>query len=133
MSLVMPKGLYGSELDNSLESSWAWVLKFRDEIYLIAFQPGSDGTRLLALKFVEAIILLYTPDPKPPPHQAFEGKFLEFNISWLRGGHPVLNVGDLSIEASQGLGLLLDQLWFPTVKSLSNSMIIVLINRYFPE
>ncbi|KAL7169640.1 hypothetical protein ACSBR2_034642 [Camellia fascicularis] len=129
---VAIQGLYSSELDNSLESSWAWVLKFRDEIYLIAFQPGSDGTRLLALKFVEAVILLYTPDPsgssEPPPHQAFEGKFPEFNISWLRGGHPVLNVGDLSIEASQGLGLLLDQLRFPTVKSLSNSMIIVLIN-----
>ncbi|KAI7991525.1 hypothetical protein LOK49_LG12G00852 [Camellia lanceoleosa] len=131
---VAIQGLYSSELDNSLESSWAWVLKFRDEIYFIAFQPGSDGTRLL-IKFVEATILLYTSDPsgssEPPPHQAFEGKFLEFNISWLRGGHPVLNVGDLSIEASQGLGLLLDQLRFPIVKSLSNSMIIVLINRRF--
>ena len=60
----------------------------------------------------------------------FVGKFVEFNISWLRGGHPVLNVGDLSIQASQSLGLLLDQLRFPTVKSISNSMIIVLINRY---
>ncbi|KAI7982009.1 hypothetical protein LOK49_Contig3G00018 [Camellia lanceoleosa] len=120
---VTIQGLYSSELDNSLESSWAWV-----------FELGSDGTRLLALKFVEVVILLYTPDPngssEPPPHQAFEGKFLEFNISWLCGGHPVLNVGDLSIEASQGLGLLLDQLRFPTVKSLSNSMIIVVINRY---
>lgn len=61
----------------------------------------------------------------------FVGKFAKFNISWLRGGHPILNVGDLSIEASQRLGLLLDQLRFPTVKSLSNSMIVVLINRYF--
>ncbi|GJW03051.1 retrovirus-related pol polyprotein from transposon TNT 1-94 [Tanacetum coccineum] len=25
----------------------------------------------------------------------------EFNISWLRGGHPVINVGDISVEASQ--------------------------------
>ena len=35
-------------------------------------QTGSGGTRLLALKFVEAVILLYTPDPngssEPPPH-----------------------------------------------------------------
>lgn len=60
----------------------------------------------------------------------FVGKFGEFNISWLRGGHHVLNVGDLSIQASQSLGLLLDQLRFPTVKSISNSMVIVLINRY---
>ena len=57
---------------------------------------------------------------------------VEFNISWLRGGHPVLNVGDLSIEASQSLGLLLDQLRFPSGNSLSNSTLIVLINRYLP-
>lgn len=57
---------------------------------------------------------------------------VEFNISWVRGGHPVLNVGDLSIEASQSMGLLLDQLRLPTGNSLSNSTIIVLINRYSP-
>lgn len=129
---VAIQGLYSSELDNSLESSWAWALKFRDEIYAIAFQLGSDGRRLLALKFVEAVILLYTADPsassEPPADHAYEGKFEEFNISWLRGGHPILNVGDLSIEASQSLGLLLDQLRSPTVKSLSNLMIVVLIN-----
>lgn len=55
---------------------------------------------------------------------------VEFNISWLRGGHPVLNVGDMSIEASERLGLLLDQLRSPTVKSLSSLVIVVLINRY---
>lgn len=55
---------------------------------------------------------------------------MEFNISWLRRGHPILNVGDLSIEASHSLGLLLDQLRFPTVKSLSNAVIIVVIKRY---
>lgn len=129
---VAIQGLYSSELDVSLESSWEWMLKFKDKIYSIAFQPGSDGRRLLALKFVESVILLYTPDPNgssdPPSNQPSEGKFVEFNISWLRGGHPVLNVGDLSIQASQSLGLLLDQLRFPTVKSISNSMIIVLIN-----
>lgn len=53
-----------------------------------------------------------------------------FNISWLKGGHPLLNVGDLAIEAGQSLRLMLDQLKSPLVKSLSNSMIIVLINRF---
>lgn len=57
-------------------------------------------------------------------------KLVEFNISWIRGGHPMLNVGDLSIEASQSLGSMLDELRLPMVNSLSNSMIIVLINRY---
>ncbi|KAA8517806.1 hypothetical protein F0562_015280 [Nyssa sinensis] len=90
---VAIQGLYSSDLDDSLESSWAWVQKFRDEVYSIAFQAVSDGRRLLALKFIEAVILLYTPDPsglpEPPSHQALEGKSVDFNISWLRGGHPV--------------------------------------------
>lgn len=40
-------------------------------------QPGSDGIRLPAVKFVEVVILLYTPDPggssEPPLHPASEG------------------------------------------------------------
>ncbi|KAJ0089238.1 hypothetical protein Patl1_31343 [Pistacia atlantica] len=127
------QGLHSSELDNSVESSWTWILKFKEKIYLMAFQ-GSGGVRLLALKFVEAVILLYTPDPngslKPSPD---EGNLVEFNISWLRGGHPVLNIGDLSIEAGEKLGLLLDQLRFPTVKSLSSLVIVVLINSNSPS
>ncbi|XVE97089.1 hypothetical protein REPUB_Repub02eG0280700 [Reevesia pubescens] len=123
------QGLYSSELDGDLESSWSWMLKLKEKIYSIAFQPGSGGIRLMALKFVEAVILLYTPNPngspEPPPD---EGTPVEFNITWLRGGHPLLNVGDLSIEASQRLVLLLDQLRFPTVKSLTSSVIVVLIN-----
>ncbi|XVF55087.1 hypothetical protein PTKIN_Ptkin06aG0008400 [Pterospermum kingtungense] len=123
------QGLYSSELDSDLESSWSWMLKLKEKIYSIAFQPGSGGTRLVALKFVEAVIVLYTPDPngcpEPPPD---EGTPVEFNLNWLRGGHPLLNVGDLSIEGTQRLKLLLDQLSFPTVKSLTSSVIVVLIN-----
>ncbi|XP_027335411.1 symplekin isoform X2 [Abrus precatorius] len=122
------QGLYSSDLDSALESAWAWMIKFKDKVYSIAFQHGGGGAKLLALKFVEAVIHLYTPDPngssEPTSHQ---GRPAEFNISWLRRGHPVLNVGDLSIEASHSLGLLLDQLRFPSVKSLSHSVIIVLI------
>lgn len=129
---VAIQGLFSSELDDSLESAWAWVQKLREEIYTMAFQPARDGRRLLALKFVESVVLLYTPDPgvgsEPPPALDIEGKFEQFNVSWLRGGHPVLDVGDLSVEASQSLGLLLDQLRFPAVKSITNLMIIVLIN-----
>ncbi|WCJ28032.1 HEAT repeat-containing protein [Euphorbia peplus] len=123
------KGLYTSELDETLTCSWSLMLDFKEKMYTIAFEPGSGGVRLLALKFVEAVILLYTPDsngsPEPPTH---EGELEEFNIGWLRGGHPVLNAGDLSIEASKRLGLLLDQLRLPTVKTLNNLVIIVLIN-----
>ncbi|XP_027065650.2 uncharacterized protein [Coffea arabica] len=132
---VALQGMYSNELDTSLESSWSWMLKFRDEICSLAFKPGSDGRRLLALKFMETVVLLYTPDPNgssdPPADLDSEGTLAsvkEFNISWLRGGHPILNIGDLSVEASQSLGLLLDQLRFPTVKSLNNLIIIMLIN-----
>lgn len=56
------------------------------------------------------------------------GKEVGFSISWLRRGHPLLKLGDLSVEASQSLRLLLDQLRLPIVKSLSTSMMVVLIN-----
>lgn len=43
-------------------------------------KPGSDGRRLVALKFVAATILLYTPDPsgssEPPSNHSYEGSFL---------------------------------------------------------
>ncbi|KAG2380723.1 uncharacterized protein HKW66_Vig0200950 [Vigna angularis] len=125
---IVVQGLYSSDLDGALESAWEWMLKFKEKAYSLAFQYGSGGAKLLALKFVEAVVHLYTPDPsgssEPTSHQ---GKPVEFNISWLRRGHPVLNIGDLKIEASRSVGLLLDQLRFSNVKSLSNSVIIVLI------
>lgn len=125
---IAMKGLYSSEIDSSLQSLWTWMLKFKEEIYSIAVH-GNGGMSLQALKFVVEVILLYTPDPngssEPPTN---EESSLDFNISWLRGGHPIFNIRDLSTEASQSLGLLLDQLRFPKVKSLNNAKIIVLIN-----
>ncbi|KAK6943128.1 Symplekin/Pta1, N-terminal [Dillenia turbinata] len=126
------QGLYSSELDDSLKSSWTWMLKLKDSICSIAFQPENGATRLLALKFVETMILLYTPDPigspEAPSHLSLEDNVLEFNISWLRGGHSLLNVRDLSIEASRSLDIMLDQLRAPLVKSVKSPVIIVLIN-----
>lgn len=125
---VSIQGLNSGELSEPLKSSWASILKFKEAVLPLASQPGIDGVRLLAVKFIEAMILLYTPDTTVPsdPPQEFDG--LQFNISWLKGGHPLLNVGDLAIEAGQSLRLLLDQLKFPKVKSISNSIVIVLIN-----
>ncbi|KAJ1699001.1 hypothetical protein LUZ63_007513 [Rhynchospora breviuscula] len=124
------QGLYSSEIEDSLKLSWEWLLKLKNLVLPMAFQAtGNHGVRLLAVKFAEAIILLYTPDPNISSDPPLElSNDMRFNISWLRGGHPLLNVGDLTIEASQNLGLLLDQLKFPQVKSLSSSMIIVFIN-----
>ncbi|KAJ4911512.1 HEAT repeat-containing protein [Raphanus sativus] len=123
------QGLHSSELDEFLQSSWTWMLKFKDEVCSLAFRQVNSGVKLCAMKFVEALILLYTPDPsvslESPSHQGIQA---DFNISILRGGHPVLNIGDLSIEASQKLALLLDQLRHPAAKSLNSSTIIFLIN-----
>jgi symplekin len=89
---------------------------------------GNEGVRLLAVKFVEKTVLMYTPDPNIPSDPPSEAtKDTGFNVAWLRGGHPLLNVGDLAMEASQNLGLLLEQLKSPKVKSLSTSMIIVFV------
>ena len=43
------QGLYSSELDDSLESSLAWLLKSSDEIYSISFQVSSDVNHCDAL------------------------------------------------------------------------------------
>ncbi|KAL9230700.1 hypothetical protein vseg_006017 [Gypsophila vaccaria] len=115
-----------------LESTWTSMQKLKEKIYSIAFQSESDGRRLLALKFIASVILIYTPDPNggtdQPSRIAGDDKEVGFSISWLRRGHPILKLGDLSIEASQSLGLLLDQLRPPIVKSLSTSMVVILIN-----
>lgn len=124
---VVIQGLYSSGIGDPLKLSWTWMLKFKNAVFPIAFQPGIDGIRLLAVKFIEALVLLYTPDPDLPSEPPNDAGSV-FNISWLKGGHPLLNVGELAMEASQSLRLLLDQLKLPQVKSLSNSMIIVLIN-----
>ncbi|OEL15350.1 hypothetical protein BAE44_0023629 [Dichanthelium oligosanthes] len=96
--------------------------------HLVIQATGNEGVRLLAVKFVEKTILMYTPDPDIPSDPPSEAtKDMGFNVAWLRGGHPLLNLGDLAMEASQNLGSLLEQLKSPKVKSLSTSMIIVFV------
>ncbi|BAF22648.1 uncharacterized protein [Oryza sativa Japonica Group] len=124
------QGLFSSGgIDDSLKLSWEALLKLKSAVSHMAFQPMSnEGARLLAIKFVEKTVLLYTPDLDTPPDPPIEvTEDMGFNVAWLRGGHPLLNVGDLAMEASQNLGLLLEQLKPPKVKSLSTSMIIVFV------
>uniref|UniRef100_A0A0E0I635 Symplekin C-terminal domain-containing protein n=1 Tax=Oryza nivara TaxID=4536 RepID=A0A0E0I635_ORYNI len=107
------QGLFSSGgIDDSLKLSWEALLKLKSAVSHMAFQPMSnEGARLLAIKFVEKTVLLYTPDPDTPPDPPNEvTEDMGFNVAWLRGGHPLLNVGDLAMEASQNLGLLLEQL-----------------------
>ncbi|CAN6463169.1 unnamed protein product [Victoria cruziana] len=132
MGYVAVRGVYSEELDSLLESSWTWITKLKEALYEVASQPGNDGARILAIRFVKSIILLFTPDPngslQPPPQIDADEKDIQFNISWLHSRHPVLTTSDLAVEASRNLGLLLDMLRSPSLKTLSNSVIVVLIN-----
>ncbi|EPS64126.1 hypothetical protein M569_10655, partial [Genlisea aurea] len=119
---VAIQGLYSTEINESLRLSWECMLKLKDELCSIAFGAGSESRRLSALKFIEHFVLLYTTDGSLDPQ-----KFEEFDISWVRSGHPILNVSELAAEASQILSLLLDQLRVPHSKSNSYLMINVLI------
>ncbi|XP_057858531.2 uncharacterized protein LOC131067516 isoform X2 [Cryptomeria japonica] len=131
---VALQGIYSGHLDKQIEDSWAWMVKFKDAVYPIAFQPGADGVRLVAVKFVETMILLFTLDPSvsrqpPPPQHNNDGKSRGFDISWiLESHHPILDAALLGQEANKNLGLLLDQLRLPDVKVLHSSVAIVLIN-----
>ncbi|ERN05241.1 symplekin isoform X1 [Amborella trichopoda] len=117
--------------DSLRESSWTCMLNFKEAVYPVAFQSGSEGVRSLAVRFVEATILLFTPDPnassRPVPPEG-GGKSEGFSISWIQGGLPLLAAADLALEASKNLGMLLDLLRSPSVRGLPYSVIFVLIN-----
>ncbi|KAH9300845.1 hypothetical protein KI387_012428, partial [Taxus chinensis] len=129
---VALQGTYIGKLDKWLEDLWSWMVKLKDAIYPFAIQPGSDGVKLVAVKFFEITILLFTPDSngsQPPlPQQNSDGNSRIFNVSWLAGGHPLLDQGMLGQEASKNLGLMLEQLQSPDVTMLKSSVVIVLIN-----
>lgn len=38
----LAQGLHSSELDSSLESSWEWMLNFKEQVYSMAFQVNID-------------------------------------------------------------------------------------------
>jgi symplekin len=99
------QGLFSTRgIDDALKSSWEWLLKFKSAVSLMAFQAspspffcnqitnllglhlshveslcqttGNEGARLLAVKFVEKTVLMYTPDPNipsDPPSEATKG------------------------------------------------------------
>ncbi|XP_052203340.1 uncharacterized protein LOC127808772 isoform X2 [Diospyros lotus] len=111
-----------------LEELWTWMIKFKDAVYGILWQAASDATKLLALKFLETCVLLFTPDSneseKPTPEVMT--RHWAFNVSWLDGGHPVLNPVALTSEANRSIAILLNLL--RSASSLSGSLTICVIN-----
>ncbi|GLT60543.1 hypothetical protein SLA2020_333050 [Shorea laevis] len=111
-----------------LEELWMWMIKFKDSVFSIALEPGLVGTKLLALKFLETYVLLFTSDTIDSENiaEATRGSRRTFNISWLIGGHPVLDPIVLMSEANRTLGILLDLL--QSASNLRGPLTIAVVN-----
>ncbi|KAL5074040.1 hypothetical protein RYX36_013024 [Vicia faba] len=94
------------KVERWLEEIWMWMLKFKEAVFEIALEGGSIGVKLLALKFLEVFVLLFTSDISYPEKSATEGVSHAVNISWLVDSHPVLDPTVLMTEANRTLGIL---------------------------
>eukprot|EP00250_Pteridium_aquilinum_P033702 c611_g1_i1 orf=440-4438(-) len=128
---VALQGIYAGHVDTKLQRSWGWMTTLKDAVYSASKEHSNDGVRLLAIKFIEMVILLFTPEPngsiQPPPLPQKSDKNV-FNVTWLHGGHPVLDVGLLGQEASKNLSLLLNQLRAPEILKIPGPVAVVLVN-----
>ncbi|XP_058221986.1 uncharacterized protein LOC131331993 isoform X2 [Rhododendron vialii] len=105
------------------------MLKFKDVVFGILWEASSTGKKLLALKFLETCVLLFTSDSIDSKKSAKEGTTISgrtFNMSWLVGGHPVLDPVALTAEANRSLGILLDLL--RSASSLPGPLTISVVN-----
>ncbi|GAB2293695.1 hypothetical protein Dimus_027908 [Dionaea muscipula] len=105
---------------------WTWMVKYKDVVYSILFEPVSVGTRLLALKFLETYVLVFTPDMGDSDKPTLEGKKWPFSISWVPNGHPLLERVVLTADSNKFLFTLLDLLG-PN-NSLPGPLTIAVIN-----
>ncbi|XP_065881788.1 uncharacterized protein [Euphorbia lathyris] len=118
--------LQHNKVERWLEELWIWMLKFKDAVFAIAVEPGSVGTKLLSLKFLETYVLIFTSDTNDSDKLAAEGSRRMFNASWLAGGHPVLDPVPLMSDAGRTIRILLEFLQSPG--SLPGSLIIAVVN-----
>ncbi|KAF6157889.1 hypothetical protein GIB67_015205 [Kingdonia uniflora] len=114
------------KVERSCEELWMWMIKLKDAIHGIALTPGSIGTRLLAIKFLEIHILLVTPDVNDSESSNKAGNGRTFDKSWVADGHPILDAALLTLEAKRSLNLLLDTLQSANI--LCGSLIIAVVN-----
>ncbi|KAH7686188.1 Symplekin/Pta1 protein [Dioscorea alata] len=109
-----------------LEEIWAWMVKFKDAVSSILFEPCSLRAKMLAVKFLEICVLLLTSDVSGGEVPSIEGKDGSFNISQLVRGHSVLTASVLANESNKALGLLMEILQLKN--GLHGSLKIVIIN-----
>ncbi|KAG0579987.1 hypothetical protein KC19_4G140500 [Ceratodon purpureus] len=129
---VALQGIDNGRVEEDLLECWNWMTRFKEAVYSLAFQPGDDDVQLLALKFVETTLLLFTPNSKSslPDQQTTDGTSEGFQhlMTRIAGGHPVLDANTLEQEAYKNLGLLLDQLQSTEMPSLSGLVAFAIID-----
>ncbi|WCJ35644.1 HEAT repeat-containing protein [Euphorbia peplus] len=118
--------LQHNKVERWLEELWIWMLKFKDAVFAIAVEPGSVGTKLLSLKFLETYVLVFTSDTNEYDKLASEGSRRLFNVSWLAGGHPLLDPVALMSDADRTIRIFLEFLQSPG--KLPGSLVIAAVN-----
>nr|GME14814.1 Symplekin like [Ipomoea batatas]GME21007.1 Symplekin like [Ipomoea batatas] len=116
-------------IERWLEEFWTWMIKFKDAIFGILFEAGPVGVRLLAIKFLEIYVLLFTPDATDSERYTSEAptKFRRaFNISWIIGHHPIMDPAALISDANRTIGILLELL--RSASSVPGSLTISVVN-----
>ncbi|KAK3425687.1 hypothetical protein EUGRSUZ_F02175 [Eucalyptus grandis] len=113
------------KIERWLEDMWLSMLKFRENIVTTAMEPGCISTRLLALKFLERYVLLFTPDNNELGKPLPEGGQV-FNVSRLSGSHSIIDPVLLMSEAGMILDYLLDML--SMASGLPGCLAIAVIN-----
>ncbi|KAK8705554.1 hypothetical protein V6N13_049154 [Hibiscus sabdariffa] len=115
------------KVDQWLQELWMWLVRFKEGVFSIALQPGPIGIKFLALKFVETYVLLFTSDNVYSEKlEATRGSRRTFNISWLSGGHPILDPVALTSDANRTLFVLLDML--QSASCLPGAVTITIVN-----
>ncbi|KAL6317735.1 hypothetical protein AAG906_030489 [Vitis piasezkii] len=114
------------KVERWLEELWVWMVKFKDAVLAIVLGPGPFGVKILAMKFLETYVLHFTSDANDFEKSSIEGSGRAFNISWVVGGHPVLDPASLMSDANRIIGVLLTLL--QSASSLSGCLTITVVN-----
>ncbi|KAL1817660.1 hypothetical protein ACET3Z_020234 [Daucus carota] len=112
-----------------LEELWSWMIKFRDAVFGVLLETGPVAKKLLAVKFLETYILYFTYDTEDPGKCNLEAVLQmgrPFNVSWLFGGHPAIDVVALTSESNRYIGVMLDIL--RSAGAPLGSMTIAIVN-----
>ncbi|KAK4742635.1 hypothetical protein SAY87_000636 [Trapa incisa] len=108
------------------EDLWMWMVKFKDIVLTIMLEVDTVRTRMMALKFLETFVLLFSPDNNDYRKPVTEGRRHVFNVSWIVGGHPILDPVVYIADARRIIGVLFDLL--KSSPSLPGCLTITLVN-----